>query len=147
MIFNYYKILRRLYVQNNLLAKILLKILNKPYEYSLKIIYGAHVPYNANIHFICKFPHSFYGVFISGNAVIEKNCTVFHHVTIGAGLPKTEKAPIIKESTFIGANCSIFGDVIIGKNVNIGGGTVVAKNIHDNCTVISASNRIILHEN
>ncbi|MDD2698667.1 MAG: hypothetical protein PHF17_07710 [Arcobacteraceae bacterium] len=145
--FHYYKLLRKLYLKDDLISKILLKLVNKPYEILLKIIYGAYIPYKANIDFSCKFPHSFYGIFISGNSVIEKNCTIFHHVTIGAGLPKTEKAPHIKESVFIGANSSIFGDITIGKNVNIGGGTVVAKNIQDNVTVISANNRVINNEN
>jgi serine acetyltransferase len=146
MIFKYYKILRRLYNSNNIFSKIILKILNQPYECLLKVIYGAHIPYNANIDFSCQFPHSFYGVFISGNVVIEKNCTILHHVTIGAGLPKTEKAPHIKQNVFIGANSSIFGDITIGENVNIGGGTTVAKNIADNVTVISALNRLINNE-
>jgi len=122
MIFNYYKLLNKLYKKNVMIFKLILKILNKPYEILLKIIYGAHIPYNTNIDYSCKFPHSFYGIFISGNAIIEKNCTIFHHVTIGAGFPKTEKAPHIKENVFIGANSSIFGNIIIGKNVNIGGG-------------------------
>jgi len=122
MIFNYYKLLRILYVKNKFYSKILLKLLNKPYELLLNIIYGCHIPYNANIDFTCKFPHSFYGIFISGNTTIERNCTIFHHVTIGAGLPKTEKAPYVKSNTFIGANSAIFGDIVIGHNVNIGGG-------------------------
>jgi len=146
MIFSYYKILRKLYKKDNLASKVLLKILNKPYELILKLVYGAHVPYNSDIDCTTKFPHSFYGIFISGNAIVEKNCIIFHHVTIGAGFPKTDKAPIVKENTFIGANSSIFGNIIIGKNVNIGGGTVLAKNIPDDCTVVSSANRIVLHE-
>lgn len=147
MIFKYYKLLRKLYLKNSFFSLFVLKIINKPYEFILKLFYGAYVPYTSDIDFTCKFPHSFYGIFISGNVIIEKNCTIFHHVTIGAGFPKTHKAPVLKENTFVGANSSIFGDVVIGKNVNIGGGTTVANSIKDNCTVISQNNRIIENEN
>lgn len=69
-----------------------------------------------------------------------------YYKIFGAGFPKTDKGPHIKENVFIGANSSIFGNIVIGKNVNIGGGTTVAKNIMDDCTVISSMNRIIKNE-
>ena len=143
MIFKYYQILRQLYIKNTLASIFLLKILNKPYELLLSIIYGTHVPYNACIDFSCYFPHSFYGIFISGNAKIGKNCIIFHHVTIGSGFPNTEQAPSVKDDVLIGANATVLGDINIGRNVSIGG-ACVTKSIEDNSVVVSAKNRVFL---
>ena len=124
--------------RRSIFANILLKMLNIPYTLLLKLVYGAHVPYNADIHFSCKFPHSFYGVFISGKAKIGRNCTILNHVTIGNGIPKSYEAPKIGSNVFIGANSIVYGDIVINANVKIGAGVVLNKSIGPSRTVVNA---------
>lgn len=93
------------------------------------------------------FPHGLFGVFISQGARIGKNCTLFHHVTIGSNNLSDSKhpgAPIIGDNVFIGAGAAIIGSVRIGNGVRIGANAVVFSDIPDNYTVV-AQNRMIPH--
>lgn len=89
-------------------------------------------------------PHGLYGILINDKAVIGKNCTILHRVTIGEskGL-----APTIGDNCFIGANATIIGGITIGDNVKIGAGCIVACDIPDNATVVMDRPRIILQNN
>ena len=96
---------------------------------------------------IC-FPHGLCGIFISGGATIGKNCTIFHHVTIGSNTLEDSKhrgAPTIGDNVFIGAGAKIIGNVKIGDNVRIGAGAIVVKDIEDNATVVMDNIKIIKH--
>jgi serine O-acetyltransferase len=53
------------------------------YTYSLKYR-GSWIPLSATFNGEPCFPHGIYGVFISGGAVIGRNCVIFQHVTIGS---------------------------------------------------------------
>lgn len=79
-------------------------------------------------------------VVIHRNAIIGKNCTILHNVTIG----KTHKGvPRIGDNVTIGANSVIIGPICIGNNVTIGAGSVVVKDVPDNVCVIGNPGRII----
>lgn len=91
-------------------------------------------------------PHGINGVFISANAVIGENCTIFHHVTIGSNdieSSKTFGAPVIGNNVYIGAGANIIGGVTIGDNVHIGANCIVVENIPDNSTVVMHKPRIL----
>ena len=67
-------------------------------------------------------PHGLYGVFISKDAEIGENCTIFHQVTIGSNRIEGSKhygAPKIGNNVYIGAGAKIIGGITIGDNVNI----------------------------
>ncbi|MBO4389010.1 MAG: hypothetical protein J5785_06205 [Spirochaetales bacterium] len=86
------------------------------------------------------------GIFISKQAQIGRNVTLFHHVTIGSNLIQGSKgygAPVIGDDVFIGANSCIIGKVNIGKGARIGAGCCVSRNVPENSTVVSAEIRII----
>lgn len=89
------------------------------------------------------FPHGLYGVIVSKNAKIGKNCTIFHQVTIGEG---HGGAPNIGDNCYIGAGAKIVGNINIGNNVRIGANCIVIEDIPDNCTVVMDKPRIILKE-
>lgn len=90
-------------------------------------------------------PHP-YGIIINRFAVIGRNATIFHQVTIGVNPHHggNYHAPIIGDNVFIGAGAKIVGPIKIGNNVRIGAGAVVTKNVPDNATVVGFNK--ILHQ-
>lgn len=86
-----------------------------------------------------KFPHSFYGVFISHNAHIGKNAVIFQQVTIGSNTiqnSKTYGSPTIGDNCYIGSGAKIIGGITLGKNVRVGTNCVITCNIPDNSVCV-----------
>ena len=81
-------------------------------------------------------PHNLYGIFISYDAHIGKNCTIFPQVTING---KT----MIGDNCFIGIGAKIIGNVKIGNNVKIGANAVVTKDIPDNSVAVGVPAKVI----
>lgn len=104
---------------------------------------GTHRNCGARFLTTPNLPHGINGIVISHNAVIGKNCTIFHQVTIGEG---RNGAPMIGDNVFIGAGAKVIGGVRIGNNVKIGAGCVVAKDIPDGATVVCIAPRIRIKE-
>lgn len=99
---------------------------------------------------LITFPHGIGGVFISENAKIGNNCTIFHQVTIGSNALNDSKhfgAPTIGNNVYIGAGAKIIGNVNIGDNVRIGANVVIVNDIPSNSTVVTQPNRVIVHHN
>lgn len=105
-----------------------------------KATLGTHLGFGAFFGGIPSFPHGLYGIIISHNVTIGKNCTIFHNVTIGEG---KGGAPKIGDDVMIGTGSIIIGDITIGDRVKIGAGSVVTKSVPSDCTVVSSSMRII----
>lgn len=79
-------------------------------------------------------------VVIHKKAIIGKNCTILHNVTIG----KTRNGtPKIGDNVALGANSVIIGPICVGTNVTIGAGCVVDKDVPDNVCVAGNPARII----
>lgn len=104
---------------------------------------GTHRNFGAKFATPPHLPHGLNGIIISHNAVIGKNATIFHQVTIGEG---KNGAPTIGDNVLIGAGAKIIGNIKIGNNVSIGAGCVVTCDIPDNCTVVLEKPRIIVKE-
>lgn len=100
---------------------------------------GRQIPLGTKIGGGLRLIH--YGlVVIHRNAIIGKNCTILHNVTIG----KTHKGiPIVGDNVTIGANSVLIGPICIGDNVTIGAGSVVIKDVPDNVCVAGNPARII----
>ncbi len=95
-----------------------------------------HIPLETKIGGGLRLPHLL-GIVISGNAIIGKECTIMHQVTIGVDdIGENNKAPIIGNNVFIGAGAKIIGDITIGDNVIIGAGAIITKNVPSGKTVV-----------
>lgn len=115
----------------------------------LCLLYGCFIPVKASIGDGLQTPHGLFGIFISQNAVIGKNCCIFHQVTIGSNTlsdSKGQGAPRIGDNVFIGAGAKIIGKCVIGNNVRIGANAVVTKDVPNNSTIVGVEGRIITHE-
>lgn len=96
------------------------------------------------------FPHGINGVFISGGAVIGKDCVIFPNAVIGSNtLPDSKGfgAPCIGDYCFIGAGATIIGNVKVGDHCRIGANATVFRDIPSNSMVASAEPTVIARAN
>lgn len=109
----------------------------------LKLFLRVDIPdfleFNNNIGGGLLFVHT-YGLGISGQAIIGKNCTMHQMSTIGFG---KGGVPTIGDNVFIGMGAFILGKVKVGNNVKIGAGAIVVEDVPDNCTVVGPKATII----
>jgi serine O-acetyltransferase len=145
-LFGGYWHVRNLYLKSSGLKRKILHLLHKAYQYET----GSYLPLHTSIAGPMNFPHGNFGIFISGDAVIGKNCTIFQHVTIGSNMlidTKSMGAPTIGDNCIIGAGAKIIGKLTIGNNCRIGANCVVSFDIPDNSTVVISPPRIIEKQN
>ncbi|MBI3394244.1 MAG: serine acetyltransferase, partial [Spirochaetia bacterium] len=85
------------------------------------------------------------GVVIGETAVIGKNCTMFHGVTLGGtGKHGGKRHPSIGDNVFIGTHATILGPVNIGNDARIGAETVIInRDVPEGCTVVGTPGRIM----
>lgn len=122
----------------------------KPFLYFMyrliQLLYGSSIPLNTKFVSTPIFPHGLYGIFISGDAIIGDNVTIYHQVTIGSNyshMSKYKGAPIIGDNVTLGAGSKIIGGIKIGKNVKVGTNCSVNHSVNDNLTVVMPRPRII----
>lgn len=101
---------------------------------------GTFLGKGAEYKTIPNFPHGLYGIIISGEAKIGKNCTIFHQVTIGTN---GHGVPIIGDNVLIGAGAKILGPIKVGNGSKIGANVVVTKNIPENSVVVLQDVKVI----
>lgn len=102
---------------------------------------GTHRGFGASFATPPHLPHGLYGIVLSHNVIVGKNCTIFHQVTIGEG---KGGAPVIGDDVIIGAGAKIIGGIRIGNRAKIGAGCVVACDVPDGATVVMDKPRILL---
>ena len=75
-------------------------------------------------------PHFIHGgnIQISPLAKIGDRVGIMHGVTIGADM-KTGMAPTIGDDVFLGANCSILGNVTVGAGARVAANSLVINNV------------------
>ena len=103
------------------------KLKRKIYMKYLLIFFNAYIPAGVKIKGHIFFNHSFCNIFISEHATIGDGCSILQNTTIGSNQPFNNKAPVIGDNVYIGANCNIIGDVFIDDDCIIGAGTTIAK--------------------
>lgn len=126
------------------IKKVIVKLFYYYYGSILAILYGAYIPYSVKIGRNVKFNHSFFGIYISQNAIIGNNCVLLQYTTIGSNQPKSNDAPIIGNNVFIGSNCCIVGKTVIGDRCTVGAGTTIANaHIKADSIVVGQKYRIL----
>lgn len=138
--------LKRLCMQTHfpLLKKIFISIWGL-YQYEN----GSSVAWNSYFAGVPCFPHGMKSIFISGGAIIGRNCVIFQQVTIGSNaIPESKGigAPVIGDNCYIGAGAKIIGNVKVGNNVRIGANVVVYADVPDNCVVLSGEQKNVVRE-
>ncbi|MNP05893.1 Serine acetyltransferase [compost metagenome] len=107
----------------------------------MEFFISIEIPYNAKIGKNLKLFHCF-NIVINPNAIIGKNCTIRHGVTIG-NKNTNDDCPIIGDNVTIGAGAIIIGAIKIGDDVMIGAGAVVTKSIPSNSVAVGNPAKII----
>lgn len=104
---------------------------------------GTHIGFSsAKFEERPYLPHGLNGIIVSNDAIIGRQCQLYHQVTIGG---ENGGSPVIGDNVLIGAGAKIIGPVKIGNNVKIGAGCVVTIDVPDDATVVMDKPRIILH--
>ena len=84
------------------------------------------------------------GVVIGETAVVGKNCSFLHKVTLGGtGATAGDRHPKIGDGVLIGAGVSVLGPVRVGNGCKIGAGSVVLEDVPDRCTAVGVPARVI----
>ena len=84
------------------------------------------------------------GVVIGETAVIGRNCSFLHGVTLGGtGAPVFDRHPKLGDNVFVGCSTSILGNIKIGSNVKIGSGSIVVKPLPSGATAVGNPAKII----
>jgi len=108
--------------------------------------YGISIPYITKIGSGFCIGH-FGGIVVNDQAVIGKNCTIAHGVTLGkANRGKNKGYPTIGDNVYIGPGAKIVGNVKIGNNVAIGANCVVTKDVPDNAVVAGVPGKVISYK-
>lgn len=130
-------------------TKSFLRIFRKIRYYRVTNKYHSQILLETRIKGEPRFPHGLNGIYISANAAIGENCTIFHQVTIGSNEIETSKtygAPVIGNNVYIGVGAKIIGGITVGNNVNIGANCIVVTDIPDDTTVVIDKPRVIYHK-
>ena len=84
------------------------------------------------------------GVVIGETAVIGKNCSFLHGVTLGStGKDKGDRHPKLGNDILIGCNATILGNICVGSNTKIGSGSIVLKSLPCCVTAVGNPARIV----
>lgn len=107
----------------------------------LTLITGIHLPRGCKIGSGLRIFH-FGCIVINPEAIIGKNCTLRHCVTIGTKSNEHD-VPELGDNVDIGVGAKILGKIKIGNNVTIGANAVVITDIPDNHLAIGIPARWI----
>jgi len=110
-------------------------------ERFIEITTGISIPAECKIGSGLRI-HHFGGIIFHPSVTIGKNCTIFHHVTIGerGGAGGAAK---IGNNVMIGAGAKIIGEITIGDNCKIGANAVVLKDLPPNSVAVGIPARIL----
>lgn len=134
-IYKWYKISRILYLHHIPLLPGIIKAL-------IRVLWGAVIPYQADIGKGTILGYQGLGCVIHKNCVIGKNCHISQGVTIG-GRSGFSDVPILGDNVSVGAGAVIIGPITIGCNVVIGANAVVNRDIPANCVAVGVPAKVI----
>lgn len=84
------------------------------------------------------------GITIGETAVVKRNVSILHDVTLGGtGKESAQRHPHIEEGVLIGAGAKILGNITVGKNAKVAAGSIVLHHVPENVTVVGIPARVI----
>lgn len=84
------------------------------------------------------------GIVIGESAIIGKNCSFLHGVTLGStGKERGDRHPKIGNDVLIGCNATILGNIRIGNCCKIGSGSLVLKALPNCVTAVGNPAKIV----
>lgn len=110
----------------------------------ISFYFGIEIPRSTTIGEGFCIKHSG-GIAIHSCAVIGRNCTITHGVTIGIKETNPKMGvPIIGDNVYFGAGCVVIGGISIGANAKIGANAVVMDDIPEGATAVGVPAKIIV---
>ena len=86
--------------------------------------------------------YHFGGIVINSRAVIGRECTLHHGVTIGNRTPGGG-APRIGDRVMLGVGCVVIGDITLGHDVEVGANAVVVRSLPDGAVAVGIPARVV----
>jgi serine O-acetyltransferase len=84
------------------------------------------------------------GVVIGETAVIGRNCSFLHGVTLGStGKDKGDRHPKLGDDVLVGCGTTILGNISIGNCCKIGSGSIVLKPLAASSTAVGNPAKIV----
>ena len=134
-VYKWYKASRVLYLHNIPMFPMLIKGL-------IRILWGAVIPYQADIGEGTQIGYQGIGVVIHKRCVIGKNCHISQNVTFGGG-GGPEGVPTVGDDCSFGAGSVILGGIHIGNNVQVGANAVVLSDLPENSVAVGIPAKVI----
>ena len=80
------------------------------------------------------------GVVIGETAVVGKDCTFLHGVTLGGTgtSPEWDRHPKVGNNVFLGCGVTVLGNIRIGDHCKVGAGSLVLKPLPDGATAVGS---------
>ncbi len=111
------------------------------FAYSIvRLVTGIDIPRGAQIGGGLLI-HHFGGVVIHPRAVIGRDCTMRHGVTVGAR--DSSGPPVVGDRVVLGAYAQLLGSIRIGNDCRIGAMSVVLSDVPDARTVVGNPGRVL----
>jgi serine O-acetyltransferase len=127
---------------NNVIKKLAFRLFLEMLRH-ISIQIGVQIAFYTKIGSGLYLPHPV-SIVVHENAVIGKNCSLSHGVTIGQLHRGDRKGcPEIGDNVHISPGAVILGNIKIGNNVAIGANSVVDKDIPDNAVAAGVPARVI----
>lgn len=134
-LYSWYKVANTLYRHH-------IPVLPRIIKLSMRILFAAVIPYQAQIGKGTTFAYWGLGVIIPKRIVIGENCCICQGVNIG-GHAHNPVAPVIENNVFLGSGAKVFGPITIGEGSVVGANAVVTHDIPPRCLALGIPAKVV----
>ncbi len=88
------------------------------------------------------------GVVIGETAVIGRDCTIYHGVTLGGtSFDKVKRHPTLGDRVIVGAGAKILGAIEVGDDSRIGANAVLVRSVAGRSVVVGVPGQVVVKHN